>query len=312
MPYIAFVGMIGTRASALASNQEYTDAINDFNNSLKQVSSICQCTIYGYSDNAYIQIENLSDMISFFRILRATLMNKHRYFVATVDTGSLKSERVPLEKHKGFSMKFTDPTTVDIYMQQCQFSGIGIYLSKSVVDNLKEQNIQDTYCQSVFQRRLGANNEIVPFYDLSYNSLIFENLEYIISDYLITSTTDERAGRYYITPVISMIKSLDKEALVEDIDKLISLLSFQVIPDAFRSLPNNEEYSLFFMFALIECILSLREQDKSIDATKICERIIKGYNVNNRRLVEGISSISTAIITNINKRKFINILYNMK
>ena len=306
--------MIGTRASAMISNEEYTDAINDFTNSLKQVSSICQCTIYGYSDNAYIQIENLTDLIKFFRLLRDNLINKHRYFTAAVDYGSLNADRVSLDKNKSFSMKFTAPSTVDIYMQQCQFSGIGVSLSKKVVDDLIEQNRQDAFCMSIYKQRPTADDDsnVTAIYDLSYEPVILEKLKYIIADYLLTAATNERAGRYYITPIISMIKCLDKSTLVNDLDKAISLLSFQAIPKAFQSLNHNREYSLFFMFALIEFTLSLRERDKSINAKKICEQIIKGYNIDYSLLVETLPSIPTAVISSANKRNFLNILYNMK
>lgn len=314
MPYIAFIDLVGTRASAMISNEEYTDAINDFNNSLRQLSTISQCKIYGYSDNAYVEIQSLPDMINFFRILRDTLMNKHRYFTAAVDQGSLKAAKVNLDKNKGFSMKFTAPTTVDIYMKQCQFSGIGISLSEEVVNALKAVGMQDAFCRSIYQQRSISDKDadFVPIYDLSYNPVILEKLEYIISDYLITASTNERAGRYYITPTISMIKCLDKDIILNNLDELISLLSFQVIPEAFKNLPRNKEYSLFFMFALIEFVLSLREQDKLIDATKICELIINGYNIDYIELIKILGSISTAIISNTNKYQFLNILYNMK
>lgn len=314
MPYIAFVDMIGTRSAAMISNEEYTDAINDFNNSIKQVSSFCQCKVYGYSDNAYIQIETLSDMIMFFRILRDTLMNKHRYFTAAVDRGSLDAERVSMPNAKGFSMKFTAPSTVDIYMQQCVFSGIGISLSQKVVEDLQSQGMQIDFCQSVFQKSPINNSgiETAPFYDLSYNSVILEKLQYIVSDYLITAAINERASRYYITPVVSMIKCLDKNILIKNLDDIISLLSFKTVPEAFRNLSNNRKYSLCFLFALIEFTLSLREKDKSIDATKICERVVKGYDIEHNELVTTLPSISTAIISNAHKHQFLNIVYNMR
>lgn len=314
MSYIAFLDMIGTRASALISSKEYTDAINDFNNSLRQVGSLCQCTIYGYSDNAYAEIEKLDDLINFFRLLRDTLMNKHRYFSAAVDCGSLKADRVLLGNKNSFSMKFTAPTTVDIYMRQCQFSGIGISLSRSVVDNLQQEGMHTAFCHSVYQQYPFTENDtgIVPIFDLAYSPVIFEKLEYIIADYLMTAATSERAGRYYITPAISMIKCLDKSVILDNLEKLIALLSFQFVPAGFKFLPHNEKYSQYFLFALIEYVLSLREHDKSIDATEICEKIIQGYRIEHCKLVEILPTISTAVISNPNKRNFLNILYNMK
>lgn len=314
MSYIAFLDMIGTRASALISSEEYTSAINDFCNSLKQIGTLCQCTIYGYSDNAYAEIDNLSDVIKFFRSLRDSLMNKHRYFTAAVDSGSLLAERVTLEKNKGFSMKFTAPSTVDIYMKQCHFSGIGISLSQSVVKDLQQKGMQTAFCQSIFQQYPVMDNDagIVPVFDLSYRPVILEKLEYIVADYLMTAATNERAGRYYITPAISMIKCLDKSVLLESLKDIIKLLSFEVVPPAFKALPHNEKYSQYFMFALIEYVLSLREQDKSIDATEICEEIIGRYGIEYSKLVAVLPAISTAVISSINKRRFLNILYNMK
>lgn len=314
MPYIAFIDMLGTRASALISSEEYTGAINDFNNSLEQVGFLYQCTIYGYSDNAYVEIKNLTDMIKFFRILRDNLMNKHRYFTAAVDSGSLNADRVTLGKDKGFSMKFTAPATVDIYMKQCHFSGIGISLSKGVIEDLQQNNLQTAFCQTIFQQYPITDNEarIVPIFDLSYDPVILEKLEYIIADYLMTAATNERAGRYYITPIISMIKNLDKTVLLNRLDNLIALISLHNVPIAFKSLQNNKKYAQFFMFALIEFTLSLREQDKAIDAIKICEHIIREYGIDYCELVKILPTISTGIISNANKRLFLNILYNME
>lgn len=315
MPYIAFIDMVGTRASAMLSNKEYTEAIDDFNNSLRQVSSICQCTIYGYSDNAYIQIENLPDLIKFFRLLRDNLINKHRYFTAAVDYGSLNAKRVPLDKNKGFSMKFTDPNTVNIFMKQCQFSGIGVSLSKKVVDDLIEVNKSKEFCASIYQQDSNVttdNSNITSIYDISYEPVILEKLKYVISDYLLTTATNEKAGRYYITPIISMIKCLDKNILLDDLDKLVALLSFQTIPKAFQPLKYNNKYSLFFLFALIDFTLSLQENEDSVNKRAICEQIIKGYHFDYDLLIKSLPFIPLAVISNANKRTFLNVLYNIK
>ena len=314
MPYIAFLDMIGTRASALISNDEYTSAINDFSKALTQVGDMCECKIYGYSDNAYVEICDLQNMINFFRYLREILMNQHRYFTAAVDSGTLCAERITLKNNKGFSMKFTAPSTVDIYMKQCHFSGIGISLSSNVINDLTRHQMQTEFCQSIFQKYPVADNEMgaIPVHDLSYNNVILEKLGYIISDYLMTAATNVRAGRYYITPTISMIKCLEKSVLLERLDELITLLSFKSVPSAFKDLRHNDKYSLFYFFALIEYVLSLREQDKSIDANIICERIIKGFSIEHSKLIETLPMISTSVISNINKKNFLNILYNME
>lgn len=152
MPYIAFLDLTGTRASASISNDEYTDVIKDFHYSLKHAGSLCECNIYGYSDNAYIEIKELDDMIMFFRVLRKRLMQKHRYFSAAVDSGSLNADRLPIGKNKGFSMMFTAPKVINLYLKQSRFSGIGISLSERVVEELNSDKRDGSFCSSVFQR----------------------------------------------------------------------------------------------------------------------------------------------------------------
>lgn len=312
MSYVAFVDMVGTRASALISNAEYANAINDFNNALKQVSDYCECKIYGYSDNAYIEINKLPDVVLFFRRLRDTLMYRHRYFTAAVDWGSLNENRVYLDDQKGFSMKFTTADTVDIYKRQSSFSGIGVSLSKKVVEELNKKGMQDCFRQSIFQHcpKSGAAIEVESVFDVSYDPVILDKLEYIMADYMIAAATSERAGRYYITPIITMIKCLDTTIFSDSLSKLITLLSFQGVPKSFQTLPHIKEYSLFFMFALIEFVLSWRQTDKTVDAKRICEQVISNYGIDNSELLKNLPNISTSIISNENKRHFLSILYN--
>ncbi|MBQ4572701.1 MAG: hypothetical protein IJA80_05440 [Clostridia bacterium] len=315
MAYIAFFDMVGIRASALTSNQEYTASINEFNDTLKQVSRRCNCKIYGYSDNAYVEIDSLEDVIKFFRLLRDTLMKTHRYFSAYVDKGSLNSDKVVFENKKGFSMKFTDPATIGIYLNQCQFSGIGISLSQKVVDDLIYNNMCDDFCVSIFEKRDSSTKEKMEFvslYDVSYNKFGLAKLEYVISDYLMTAAMDERAGRYYITPIISMVKSIDKSIIDEKLDGLISILKFEKIPEVFRNLPHQENYRLLFMLAFIDRIYCIKDRDGSINAKTICEKIIKNFGFSNERLMENLPLVSTSIISKLNKQRFLYVLYNLK
>lgn len=311
MPYIAFLDMLGTRASALISNTEYEKAINDFNSRLETLSEEYQCKVYGYSDNAYVELKKISDLVLFFRYLRDSLMMQHRYFAAAVDWGTL--DATGCSNGNFHSMKFTAPATVDIYKMQCQFSGIGISLSEKVVHGLKEYRMDESFCSSIYQKAYIASGEPVVslIYDLSYDSVSIDRLKYIIDDYLLTSATDVRAGRYYLTPLISMIKSLNVEEISQKLRDIVSLLSFSSTPDCFKSLPNNEWYSQYFLFALVERVFLLREKDTSLNANQICTEIIRGYNINGNKLVSICSTISPAIISNENKRNFLKTLYNM-
>lgn len=313
MPYIAFFDMLGTRAAATINRHEYTEAVNNFNNALKQLAPAYRCKVYGYSDNAYAEIENLPDMIGFFRFLRDSLMKKHRYLTIAVDCGTLNAEKICLDPDRGFSMKFTDPSTTGIYITQTQFSGIGVSLSENVIRDLRNEGLEDCFRSSIYQKSHYVDNSssYITVYDLSYSSVSLEMLNYIMADHLITAASNTRAGRYYLTPIITMIKGLDKNTISDRINDLITLLNFKNIPNAFQNIANHNEYSTFFLFALIDSILSLREKNKSFDATKLCKQIIEQSHLNNPETTNKLQQIPAAVITPANKNLYLRILYHV-
>lgn len=317
--------MIGTRSTAMISGEEYTSAIDDFNRILKQVAESCSCTVYGYSDNAYAEINSVEDVFKFFCTLRDQLMENHRYFTAVVDRGTLNAEMITIKgsatsyrkSQDSFSMKFVSPQAIDIYLKQCDFTGIGISLSQNVIhDMIKNQKNQKLFCQSIYQKKTettsNQNLTIVPIFDIAYSDVCIEKIEYIISDYLIASATNFQAGRYYITPIISMIKCLPQRIIECELKKIVSLISLSDIPEVFKSLPYQREHSLYFILALIDHVLSLRDTDLLFDSRRICECIINLYNNISSDTIEQLSTIPSAIISNKNKRMFLSFLYNQE
>ena len=314
MAVVAFVDMVGTHASAIISNEEYAEGINFFTDSLTQLSEICNCKIYGYSDNAYIEFPDPTQMALFFQLLRENLMNQHRYFTAAVSFGSLKANYIPFVKHKGFAIKFTSPVAADIYVSQCRFSGIGISLSDSIVKKLHSSAMDALFCTSIYHRCDNSGDDLgfEGVVDLAYKPVTLEQLRYIFADYIMASAMSFRAGRYYLTPIISMIKCLDPSVILNDLQALVELLSLQATPPAFRSLKYIDTYSQHFIFALIDSVISMRETDPTIDAIKACEYIISYYKNQEFKFIHTLSGVHEYVISPGHKREFLRILYNIK
>lgn len=314
MSFVAFLDMVGTRASAMMSNDEYTASINDFTDAMKQLSEIFNCRIYGYSDNAYIEFSDHIQMIQFFRLLRENLLYQHRYFTAAVSLGSLQAKQIYFGKPKGFAMKFTSAVATDIYISQRQFSGIGVSLSNRVVQELHSQQMDDQVCKSIYHRCSNSGDDMgfEEVIDLAYAPVSLEQLRYIFADYIMAAAMSVRAGRYYLTPIISMLKCLDPSVLSENLSDLVDLLSFQTIPPAFQSLKYNSTYSLFFILALVDRVISLREKNPTIDATKICEYIVGRFINQEFKFITALPSILEAVISCSHKREFLRIIYNMR
>lgn len=306
--------MVGTRASALMSNDEYTASINDFAETLKQLSEIFNCKIYGYSDNAYIEFYDSIEMLQFFRLFRENLLYQHRYFTAAVSLGSLQAKQIFFGKPKGFAMKFTSAVATDIYISQRQFSGIGISLSDSVVQELRSKQMDDQVCRSIYHCCSNSGEDIgfTEVTDLAYAPVGLEQLKYIIADYIMAAAMNVRAGRYYLTPIISMIKCLDESVVLEKLPELVDLLSFQTIPPAFRSLKYNDIYSLYFILALVDSVISMREKNPMIDSRKVCEYIISRYKNQEFKFINSLPNILESVISCSHKRDFLRIIYNIK
>ena len=315
MSYIAFLDMVGTQYSAMLSNENYINAIQNFNRTLKQMTSICDCKIFAYSDNAYIEMQTISDLLDFFKYFRESLMNNHHYFAAAVEKGTLGKDNISQIKNKFSSMIFTSPDAIRVYKRQCQFTGIGISLSERVVEDINKTSEKNKICESIFQKNynIGEACSYTSMFDISYDSVDLANLEYIFSDYLTTTAVNSRAGRYYITPIISMIKSINADIIKDTIKfkRLLHLLSFNNVPDIFRCIGNNEEYSILFIFAIIDSLFTLRDRDDSVDVLYGIKEITKLSPDLSKKLIEILPNVSHSVISDGNKKRFLSILYGI-
>lgn len=314
MSFVAFVDMVGTRTSAMISNDEYTASINDFSDALKQLSEIFNCKIYGYSDNAYIEFSDHTQMVQFFKLLRESLLYQHRYFTAAVSLGSLQAKQIFFGRPKGFAMKFTSTVATDIYISQRQFSGIGISLSDSAVRELRSQKMENLLCKSIYHCCNSSGDDIgfEEVIDLAYDPVKIEQLRYVLADYIMASAMSTRAGRYYLTPIISMIKCLDQSVVLNELTDLVDLLTLQTVPPAFRSLKYSDTYSLYFILALVDSVISMREKNPTIDAIKICEYIVSRFSNQEFKFINTLPYVLESVISCGHKREFLRIIYNMK
>lgn len=317
MPYVGFLDMLGTRAKASLSEKDYTSAVDSFNDKLSAYSDTYNAKVYAYSDNAYVQFDNLDNMIDFFRELRNTLMLNHYYFCAAVEKGTLSSHSEPfVSKDNYHSMKFTSDAAVKVYRLQLQYTGIGIFLSNTIAESLKGIP-NGAFCKSVCLKNELMDGEftLMPVYDISYQGVSASKLEFLLSDYLITAATDPRAGRYYISAAISMIKSIDLFRFQDDntLHQMIQILSFQTIPKCFQNISHNKTYTLYFLFSLIERVLSTVNSDdySDINTWEICEIIIKKFGIEHGELIAKLSKIPSAILSEKNKQMFLSILFNI-
>lgn len=313
MSYIIFLDMLGARASASIDKNEYKSLINDFNDSLKNLELYLKenssfYSIYGYSDNAYIEIEELDVMIYGLRFLRKNLMLNHRYFSSAIACGKLDTKLTSFKKH-GNIMTFTGADVIDVYKSQSEFSGIGYRLSNEVIKELERIDGKQFFCTSIYQNDI---DKLIfyPTFDISYEKTKKIQLSYIISDYISTTVMNSKAGRYYLTPIISMIKCLDDEAIKTELIDIVHLITLQNIPVAFKNNGYNEKYILFFLFAIFEKILSMNRSVN--DILEYSNIILDESKFELEELIDELPHVPIQVISDLNKKELLKIIFNKK
>lgn len=310
MSYIAFLDLVGTREAALISSKHYSKNIDLFAKSLKEIGNEYNCSIYAYSDNAYIEVKNLYEMLKLFRELREKLRRSHIYFTAAIDKGTLEAKSHEIDRATGNIMTFENPSTAEIYKLQTKFQGIGYTISKAVCDDLKKENLENSVKPSVFEciSKETLSSELIPIMDLAYDRIGCVQLNYIIIDYLKTMVMNTRAARYYITPIITMIKSYDTERFEHDLDELVKTITLQNIPKSFIN-SSLETHKMLFLFSLIDHLLSMEEGLENTNF-ELCQQIIRTSNIPVESYVKTIATTSDSIISRLNKHEFVKILYD--
>lgn len=322
MEYIAFFDMLGTRLSASMGNDAYSKKLKAFRRSIEQASKQSKsCEIYAYSDNAYIQFEDSESMLNFFRALRDMMMTMGHYFSAAVGIGTLNSHsndtKDSIEYHlgscKGNSMMFVSPDAVNVYALQSQFCGIGICLSHDAVDQLRLEGKENAFCETIYKtedRDDSSKSTIVKAYDITYSNVPVSLIRAIISDYLIASMTSERSGRYYITAIISMIRSMKQTTLLRNLKEISAQLSLKPYQNLFK-LKRISSDRVLYLFSLLDRILQLCEINPEMNKYELCNTIIISSNLSIQDYMDNIPKISDEIMSLKRKRELISILFEL-
>ena len=68
----------------------------------------------------------------------------------------------------------------------------------------------------------------------------------------------------------------------------------------------------YFILALVDSVISMREKNPMIDSTKVCEYIISRYKNQEFKFINSLPNILESVISCSHKRDFLRIIYNIK
>lgn len=227
MNCIAFLDLLGTKTTALTSVDDYTKKIDLFSKKLETVAQIYPSVlIYAYSDNAYIEAPSFDIMQKAFMLLRRELFINGHYFNAAIHTGSLDADLYALSKldaDKKSHMRFVSKDAIAVYTEQLAYKGIGISVSNEIAINKPNATVISYYCKSL------DPFDVERYYDILVIDVSESLIQRTLGDYIFIKYKNQKASRYYIAYVCTLIQSIDKHCFDNEnaFRNIFHLLSFQ-------------------------------------------------------------------------------------
>jgi hypothetical protein len=198
MNYIAFLDLLGIKSIASLNNELYFNNIKKF----QQATEICsnafiksKYQIRVFSDCAYIECENITDLFKYLQNLRHTLFLDEIFFNAAVTTGTLRCSTTK-KNEELICINFESKDTVKVYSMQTTFFGIGIYVDPNLAEILDETTktfcIASSYCSNYNNENI--YNNFNNYFDIKYKEITINLIKYILMNYIKTISLNKKAA----------------------------------------------------------------------------------------------------------------------
>lgn len=215
--YIAFLDLLGTKGTCKDSLM-YINHISNFTNAVKDTSWNLEGVgkVGIFSDSAYAQSSDLEHLLDFLVQLRTRLISTKIFFNAVVKKGELNSIDLKDGTHL-FGVTFSGNDIAELYISQTNFKGIGIYIDKSIEDEVPHTKYIMNDCIFVGYD-YDEQSKQYRYYPVQYKDISFyKNLSYKIIDEMLLETVlkmmysayleSPHHGGYYISILTNLLRS---------------------------------------------------------------------------------------------------------
>ena len=303
---IAFVDVLGTTYYAQTDKIRYRENLIAFKDALTKHASLLKGIgqVYFFSDCAYLSCTKPPKLIDYLTEVRGALLLQHIYLQAAVESGSLSPTSADDDIVLG---TIFGADVAGVYARQHALKGAAIRVSDGLVAS---KTVPLSVC--VKSCHLPNPNNSVPdcFWDIRYPPKDIDRLqlEYILADCLKAKSVRRSAGTYYISILVSMIRSADWRSV--NLEKksgenrtgaryLYDMLIYSEFNRHFGDLRGSE----FIYFALLD------ETYKQCEEKPICN-LVREYLSMRPRLLRRIEAVPDALLSNRHRDKFLD--YTLK
>lgn len=301
MAYIAYMDLLGVKSVAAYSPEEYYQTIEIYQNIMSEhilnLPDQHLKSVYMFSDCAYLESEVLSNLIILLQKIREELMLRKIFFNAAVTQGTLDAKS-KIENNVLNSIRFLSRDTIDVYNMQASFTGVGISVDQKLINipNIASSLVKS--CYNIFTSDDKDKYKVfVEYFDVKYRTDNKITLEFIIKRFIETFCLDSRAARYYLSGIVTILRSMSLEELDKSSDVFFSE----------RVLEHNHIQSNFstIQIVYIDCWLNQTRKKQKIDFDNLSEITEKIESlIENSMLKKGVEDLhryQPCILGNENK-----------
>lgn len=256
MSYISFLDLLGTKDLSLNDKDKYFEVTTIFGRNL-QKCIMPECKIYCFSDCAYLESEELKQIIDSLVQLREVLLLKKIFFNAAICEGCLGADEFKGEQSNLKGFLFQNTSVSKVYSLHSMFKGIGILIDEDLVKEIngrnngnkliKQYSINNYYIPDIdFISNVQCFYDIMLFetvdsdYDSSDLTTIDKYWEFCMDQYIQSNIKSKRYGRYYLPLLINILSSLP------------------LINDVF----SKDERGFYCEYKIIDFLLNLKEKNE--------------------------------------------------
>lgn len=267
MRFIAYMDLLGVKSIAAYSPNEYYQTIEIYQNIMSEcilnLPNQLLTDVYMFSDCAYLESEVLPDLIFLLRKIREELMLRGIFFNAVVTQGALNAKS-KIENNVLNSIRFLSRDTVEVYNKQVSFTGVGISVDQKLIN---EPNIADYIVKSCYNVFTSDDKDkykvFVEYFDVKYSTDNKITLGFIIKRFIETFCLDSRAARYYLSGIVTIMRSMS----LDELNKCSGLVFSESILEHSYIQSNFSTIQIVY----IDCLLNQIRENQIINLNNLSE-----------------------------------------
>lgn len=333
--YICFIDLIGTKNLALEDSFNYLNSLKQFQYVLIEQSLLFeenQAELYFFSDCAYIECQDIENLINYISNVRNELFPHGYYFKAAITNGKLnaltgKEDNSYIQNKYSNDPEFIrsyedikaklDKSAIKIngtiffgthiskaFLMQENLKGLATYIDREIID----QNLLNT---NLLVKSLHLPNPLSKkpevFYDIKFDDdeLTESYFKYLIQKYSSANLRQKKYGRYFLSLIATWIGSenfnnVSYNQKKDDIDNApYTLKEMLSLNTKYKEMFENAIGIEYLYYLLLDKIYT--DQNGHNAATKVILRTIIKFKKIANGIIKDFDLISHDIIRKANR-----------